>query len=92
MIINTTLSLRRQRHRLEGRMERAEQTLKAMQRGAALRLQFTPTGPRWSLSNGSRVKGEVAKLVIASASVTGVGDALFEGAASQTFRWWADVT
>jgi hypothetical protein len=72
-------------------MERAEQTLKAMQRGAALRLQFTPTRPRWSLSNGSRVKGEVANLVIASSSAVGIGDALFEDAPSQTWRWWAEA-
>jgi hypothetical protein len=36
------------------------------------------------------VPDSIAKLVTASASVVGVGDALFDGPA-QTFRWWREA-
>jgi hypothetical protein len=92
MIIHTVNSLRTNRHRLEARMEKAEQVLQAMRFGAALHLQFTRNGPRWTLSSGRHVNDDVAKLVTASSSVVGIGDALFHGAPSQTWRWWAEVS
>jgi hypothetical protein len=92
MTIHTTARLRTKRHRLEARIERAEEVLKAMRRGAALHLQYSCNGPRWTLSSGCHVDDDVAKLVTASSSVVAVGDALaFEGAASQTWRWWTEV-
>jgi hypothetical protein len=92
MIVHTTTSLRTARHRLEARLEHAEQVLQAMRHGAALHLQYSRSGPRWVLTNGCHVDDEVAKLVVASSSVVGIGDALFAGAASQTWRWWTDET
>jgi hypothetical protein len=83
MMIHTPRSLR-----LEARMETAASVLAAMRRGAALHLQYARTGPRWTLTTGHRICEETAKLVTASSSVVGVGDALFAGAASQTWRWW----
>jgi hypothetical protein len=89
MRIHTPTSLRTSRHRVERRMEKAQVVLKTMQAGAALQLQYTKHGPCWVLSNGLRVKDDVAKLIVTSASVVGVGDALFDGTASQTYRWWS---
>jgi hypothetical protein len=83
-----TISLRNQRRRVETRMEKAELVLAKMRAGCALHLEFRKQGPRWALSNGCEVSDAVAQLVIASSSVVGVGDALFENAACQTYRWW----
>jgi hypothetical protein len=69
-------------------METAASVLAAMQGGAVLHLQYKRNGPRWTLTTGHRISEETAKLVTASSSVIGVGDALFAGAASQTWRWW----
>jgi hypothetical protein len=87
MIVHTVSSLRANRHRMEARMETAELVLAAMRAGAALHLSYTRHGRRWTLTSGRRVSDEVARLVIASSSVVGVGDALFRGVLSQTFRW-----
>jgi hypothetical protein len=43
------------------------------------------------LSNGREVSDSIAKLVVASSSVVGVGDALFDGCPAQTFRWWRET-
>jgi hypothetical protein len=90
MTIHTVSSLRAKRHRFETRLEKAEIVLAAMRHGCSLHLEYRKQGPRWALSNGREVPDNVAKLVIASSSVVGVGDALFEGAPSQTFRWWRE--
>jgi hypothetical protein len=93
MTIHTSTSLRTAHRRLArrvGRLEKAELVLAEMQRGSALHLSFSRSGPQWALSNGRPVSDEVAKLVTASASVVGVGDALFDGIASQTWRWWRE--
>ena len=90
MTIHTTSSLRASRRRVETRLERAELVLQAMRHGAALHLQYTKQGPCWVLTNGLPVSDVVAKMVIASASVIGVGDSLFENTPSQTFRWWRE--
>ena len=92
MIIHTVNSLRANRRRVERQLESAELVLTALRRGAALHLQYAKSGPQWTLSSGHRVDDDVARMVVASSSVVGVGDALFNGAASQTFRWWADVS
>ncbi len=92
MIIHTPASLRALNRRLArrvGRMEKAEAVLAEMRAGTALHLQRTKQGPCWALSNGTPVPDSIAKLVVASSSVVGVGDALFEGVASQqTYHWW----
>jgi hypothetical protein len=56
-----------------------------------LHLQHTPQGPQWTLTTGRQVSDVIAKLVTASASVVGVGDALFDGCPAQTFRWWRET-
>jgi hypothetical protein len=90
-MIPTVTTLRAARRRLAkrvGHIEQAQLVLAQMQAGAALHLSFTRSGPQWALSNGRQVSDEVAKLVVSSASVIGVGDSLFAEAASQTWRWW----
>jgi hypothetical protein len=94
MTIHTPGSLRAGRRRLEarvGRLEQAEQVIREMRDGAALHLQHAKSGPRWALSNGHQVSDDIAKLVVASASVVGVGDALFGECQAQTFRWWQET-
>jgi hypothetical protein len=81
MPINT--SERRRRQRL-GRLSR--KVVDALAAGATLHFMCTETGPRWRLSTGYSVSPDVAKLVIANASVTGGGDALFPDAHPQTFN------
>jgi hypothetical protein len=89
MTIHTVPSLRAKRHRLETRLEKAELVKQAMRDGAALHLQYERGSPVWVLSTGRPVSNYVAQLVIASASVVSVGDALFDNVRSQTYRWWS---
>jgi hypothetical protein len=94
MTNQTVDSLRAGRRRLEtrvGRIEQAKQVLDEMRAGAVLHLQHAKAGPRWALSNGRQVTDDVAKLVVTSASVVGVGDALFGECQAQTFRWWQET-
>ena len=94
MTIHTPDSLRATRRRLArrvGRLEKAEAVLAEMRRGNALHLSHTRSGPQWALSNGREVPDSIAKLVVASSSVEGVGDALFDGCPAQTFRWWRET-
>jgi hypothetical protein len=88
MMIHTPATLRSNRRRLDRRLQGAEQVLNALQAGDALHFQYTRSGPCWTLTNGRPVSDKIARLVIASSSVVGVGDALFRGTASQTWRWW----
>jgi hypothetical protein len=62
-----------------------------MEHGAALHLTLANGGPTWRLSNGRPVSDTVAKLVVASGSVEGVGDCLFRDMLSQTWRWWRNA-
>jgi hypothetical protein len=88
MIIHTVSSLRTTGRRLASRLERAELVLNQMERGAALHLQHSSSGPIWTLTNGEHVTNSVARLVVASSSIIAVGDALFRDVRSQTYRWW----
>ena len=93
-MIPTVSRLRASHRRLAkhvGRIEKAEAVLAEMRAGAALHLQYTKQGPCWALSTGRQVSDVVARLVTASASVVGVGDALFDGCPAQTFRWWRET-
>lgn len=81
MQVNT--SERRRRQRLS-RLSR--KVVDALAAGAALHFMHSERGPRWRLSTGRPVSPDVAKLVIANASVAGDGDALFPDAKPQTFR------
>ncbi len=57
-----------------------------MERGEILQLEYRWFGPAWCLSGGRHIDDAVAQIVIKSANVVGVGDAL-AGATSQTWRW-----
>jgi hypothetical protein len=81
MPINT--SERRRRQRLN-RLSR--NVINALAAGATLHFMHTESGPRWRLFPGRAVSSDVAKLVIAHASVIGDGDALLPDAHAQTFR------
>jgi hypothetical protein len=91
---DTVSTLRAARRRLARRVERIEQAeavLGEMRAGAALHRQHTRNGAYWWLSSGREISDSIAKLVTASSSVVGVGDALFDGVASQqTYRWWKE--
>jgi hypothetical protein len=89
MAVHTAYSLRATCRRLARRLQQAELVLSEMRGGAALHLQFAAHGPAWTLTNGTRVADGVARLVIKSGSVEAVGDALFAGELSQTWRWWS---
>jgi hypothetical protein len=64
--------------------------LAAMRKGEYLVLEHRWFGRCWCLSGGRPVDDVVAKAVIENHHVTGVGDALFKGVASQTWRWTED--
>ena len=78
------------KHRQATGIELADHVLNDMRAGASLHLQHAKSGPRWALSTGGQVSDDIAKLVVASASVVGAGDALFEGVPSQSYRWWRE--
>ena len=67
---------------------RVAATLTKMRQGASLHLSQGRNGRAWSLSDNTRVADDVAAVVIAYPSVTGVDDCLFGDrvpSLSQTF-------
>ena len=62
----------------------AQRILVAMRAGARLH-HSNEGGPRWRLSDGTRVDAEVAALVIANPEVIADADTLIAGVLSQTF-------
>ena len=96
MTIRTPIELRLNQRRLDRKVRRfererirADNVMAEMRdRGHALHLHLDRrSGPMWSLSNGRRVDGEIARKVIQHSDIAGVGDALFSGTLSQTYRW-----
>jgi hypothetical protein len=85
-MIRTLADLRHEARRLED----AQRILAKMQSGESLHLTYTRHGPHWSLSGGDRVDGNIAELVVQSASVVNAGDVLFAGSMSQTYQWWRE--
>ena len=59
--------------------------------GAALHLSYRSGGAQWTLSTGEAVSDAVARVLIANPNIVGVGDALFAGELSQTWRWEGDL-
>jgi hypothetical protein len=59
-----------------------------MRTGAVLHTR--EVGPAWALPNGRQVTDDIAKLVVASASVVGSA-MLFGECQAQTFRWWQEA-
>jgi hypothetical protein len=87
---DTVRATRRRLAKRVGRLEKAELVLAEMRAGAALHLQHTKRGPCWTLTTGREVSDTIAKLVVESASVVSVGDALLDECPAQTYRWWRD--
>jgi hypothetical protein len=60
-----------------------------MRLGATLHQHFTNAGSVWTLSDGTTVNSDVAKIVTGNLNVVGVGDCLFPRVTtvSQSFRW-----
>jgi hypothetical protein len=73
--------------RLDRRLTGINQAAAVMRGGAALHLSYRRSGPQWMLSNGEPVSDAVARSLIANPNVVGIGDALFAGELSQTWRW-----
>jgi hypothetical protein len=78
----------RHRRRPPRKRHSEDYVVRRLHGGEALRLTYTRTGPEWSLwPSGEWVAREAAELVIARPDVAGVGDSLFAGVRSQTFRF-----
>jgi hypothetical protein len=89
MTVHTVTSLHIRRRRIDRRLKRADVVLREMERGSALFLQHTPRGSLWTLSKtGQSVHDSVARVVIASGSVTSCDTGLFDNCLGQVWRWW----
>jgi hypothetical protein len=86
-MIHTPASLRVKNRRLERRLTGVNRATAAMRAGAALHLAYRSGGAQWTLSTGEAVSDAVARLLIANPNIVGVGDALFAGELSQTWRY-----
>jgi hypothetical protein len=86
-MIHTPASLRVKTRRLDRRLSGINHAAAVMRSGAALHLTYRSGGPQWTLSNGEAVSNVVARALIADPNIVGVGDALFAGELSQTWRW-----
>ena len=72
--------------RLDRHNENIAAGLAAMQGGAALHLEYRPTGAHWRLSDGRAVSPGTALAVLAKPNVAADSDALFWDVPSQTYR------
>jgi hypothetical protein len=79
--------LRNQARRLDRLNGKVATVLTVMRRGEALILEYRWHGRVWCLSGGRHITDEIAQVVIQSTNVSGVGDALFNDAPAQTWRW-----
>jgi hypothetical protein len=82
--------INRRHRRFDRARNGAAVVMTKLQRGAALNLSFERGAPRWVLSDGTPVRDEIAKIVVANHRVINVGDALFKGMPGQTFRYCDD--
>jgi len=89
MAIQTLATVGRARARADRHRNRAADVVAKMRSGAVLHLCFTSRGPVWSLSDGTVVHPDIAKIVTTNVNIHGVGDSLFPRVAgcSQTFLW-----
>jgi hypothetical protein len=87
MTVHTPTSLRNKNRRLDRRLDGINRAAAAMRAGAALHLAYRSGGAQWTLSTGEAVSDAVARALIAQPNIVGVGDALFAGELSQTWRW-----
>jgi hypothetical protein len=84
--IHTPRTLARQARRLDRRNISVEGVLAEMRKGASLHLSHSPRR-HWRLSNGTWVTDEVARTLVDLPQVAAVGDCLFAGVQSQTYRY-----
>lgn len=75
----------RRLNRLNGRTFRILEVMRC--RGVLLHFDQSGRPPRWWLSNGQQVDEQTAAVLITRHEVVSVGDALFAGAPSQTYRY-----
>jgi hypothetical protein len=87
MTIHTPTSLRAKNRRLDRRLVGVNRAVVTMRAGAALHLAYRSGGAQWTLSTGEAVSNAIAHSLIANPNIVGVGDALFAGELSQTWRW-----
>ena len=79
---------RRQRgHRRDHKLCSARAVLAAMRAGAALHLRYVFGSPRWTLTDGRRVDGAAAAIIVAHPKIIGDNDALFADAPAQTYHY-----
>jgi hypothetical protein len=89
MAIQTLTSIKRNRSRAERHRGGAARIVAKMRLGATLHQHVTNAGSVWTLSDGTTVNSDVAKIVTGNLNVVGVGDCLFPRVTtvSQSFRW-----
>lgn len=87
IMIPTTSTLRRNSRRLNKRNAGFGAVIRAMRAGATLHLEYHQAGPRWRVLSGPYVADVIARAVITHKQVIGVGDTLFTGGMSQTWRF-----
>ena len=90
--VQTARHLQHKHRRLDRRTLSAEVVVQRMYEGACLHLHHDRRrGPVWRLSvAAAEVPDAVARLVIQRADIVPVGDVLFDGCLSQTYRYLAD--
>jgi hypothetical protein len=84
--VHTPNELARKARRLGRHSLTIERVIRALQRGATLQLSFSPR-QHWRLSTGEFISRETAVTVVNLPDVVGVGDTLFAGEPSQTYRY-----
>jgi hypothetical protein len=84
--IPTVEPLRRARERLSRLRREIFSVLRAMKRGAALRL-YPGDKSKWALTTGQPVTAAAAKVVIVHARVAAVDFSLLAEVPAQTWRW-----
>jgi hypothetical protein len=85
--VHTVRELQRRHRRLDRWVNSANFIISCMRAGATLHLTYRRNGPVRSLSDGRRVSDEIAQMVIVDRRVAAVGDSLFRGMTSQTYRY-----
>jgi hypothetical protein len=89
VMLNRTLEPLRRRNKQQDRLKaKATAVIYAMRHGQTLHRHHAWYGAVWSLSNGLRVKDEIAQIVVQDPTIVGDGDALPLGdVPAQTYHW-----
>jgi hypothetical protein len=87
MTIHTTASLQAKRRRLDRRLAEINHAAAALRAGAVLHLTYLRSAPQWTLSTGVMISDAAARAIVVSPNIVAVGDVLFDGMPSQTYRW-----